>query len=312
MFNKAETTFSKLFLISLLLLALPLAACSTLTDSAAAAPTNQVEPIVPAGSTADSVIETAPTLPEPIIAEVVQETNDVDNSIDSVTTADLNEDEVIDLLFMREEEKLARDLYLAFYDLWGIPVFQNIAASEQAHMDAILVLINQYGLADPAAGKGAGVFDDPILQDLYDQLLALGSESAVDALHAGAAVEEIDILDLQGSLAQTHNDDIVAVYLNLLAGSENHLRAFVSSWERQTGETYLPQSLSLSEFDEIMDGTNGNGQGQGGQGGRGQGGNDGGQGGYGKGNRGGGQGRNGGTENGLGGPGGRGAQAGNG
>ena len=47
----------------------------------------------------------------------------------------------------------------------------------------------------------------------------------------GAAIEEIDILDLQERLAQTDNADIQQVFNNLLNGSYNHLRAFVSTLE---------------------------------------------------------------------------------
>lgn len=323
MFNKKETTlFTKLFLFTLLLLALPLAACDTLTGTAVAAPTEQQNIVIPAAS-AD---EFAAGETDTVAVENTEDNGAIDNIPDSVSAVDLSADEIADLLFMREEEKLARDLYLAFYEQWGIPIFQNIAASEQAHMDALLTLINLYGLDDPVADNGPGQFSDLALQSLYDQLHTAGSQSAIHALYVGAAVEEIDILDLHGSLALAGSDDIIAVYQNLLTGSENHLRAYVSSWERQTGETYLPQHLDQDDFDEILGDTpngsgsgNGNGQGQGGQGGRGQGGSGGGQGGSGgkgqggngNGNRGGGRAGNGNIDNNTGGPGGRGSQASN-
>jgi hypothetical protein len=300
MFKKQQAKpFKKIFLISLLLVAFPLAACSTLSDTAAAA-TEQQE-IVPLTSAKDTVDENAPVITELEAIDVAEETSDADNAA-STNTADLTPEEIEDLLFMREEEKLARDVYLALYEQWGIPVFQNIAASEQVHMDSILSLINAYGLTDPVGSNGAGTFSDPTLQSLYNELIAAGSGSSADALLVGAAVEEIDILDLQGSLAQTHKEDIVAVYHNLLAGSENHLRAFVSSWERQTGETYQPQHLDDTEYEAIMGGAQGaNGQGYGSNGGQGNGGNGGfgqggsgqGQGGQGNGNRGQGKGRGG-------------------
>ena len=293
MFKKLEsTTFSKLFLISLLLLALPLVACDTLADTAAAAPTEQTENIAPVDTAGNDANEIAQTDAESPTVEVPENTIVADSVANSVTTPDLSIEEIADLMFMREEEKLARDVYQALFEQWGTPVFQNIAASEQAHMDALLVLINQYGLEDPAAGNGVGVFSDPDLQALYDQLIATGSQSLADALIVGGAVEEIDILDLQGSLAQTSNNDIISVYQNLLAGSENHLRAFVPSWERQTGEVYQPQYLNQNEYADIMGGSiGGNGQGQGGIGGQGQGGQgQGGQGQGGNGNRGGGKG----------------------
>ena len=111
-----------------------------------------------------------------------------------------------------------------------------------------------------SAGNARGVFTDPELQALYDQLVAQGSESLSSALRVGAAIEEIDILDLEERLAQTAQPDIVQVYQNLLAGSSNHLRAFVSVLEQQTGETYQPQYLSQTVFDEILSEQNGRGR----------------------------------------------------
>jgi len=259
------------------MLAFSLVACDSLADSAAAASTQPMGTIVVAP--VDTIAENAAPVAEEKSAMPAENVSETDNDSYSTLADDLNNDEIADLLFMREEEKLARDVYLALYEQWGTPVFQNIAASEQVHIDAILGLINQYGLEDPAAGNGAGVFNDPSLQSLYDQLSAAGSQSLGDALIVGATVEEIDILDLQGSLAQTGNGDIVAVYQNLWAGSENHLRAFVSSWEHQTGGVYQPQYLSQDEYAEIMGSSSGgNGQGQGGNGGGGQGSSGGGQG----------------------------------
>lgn len=50
---------------------------------------------------------------------------------------------------MREEEKLARDVYLELYETWDLPVFYNIAQSEQTHMGAVKTLIEKYNLKDP-------------------------------------------------------------------------------------------------------------------------------------------------------------------
>ena len=129
------------------------------------------------------------------------------------------------LLYMREEEKLARDVYNAFYDRYGLRVFSNIAASEQAHMNAVLTLLNRYGLADPAATT-PGVFNNADLQALYDDLIAQGNQSLTEALRAGVLIEETDIADLQDGLALTTHADLRAVYNNLLRASQNHLRAF--------------------------------------------------------------------------------------
>ena len=199
---------------------------------------------------------------------------------------EVDEQEIADLLQMREEEKLARDVYITLGEQWNQAVFTNISRSEQQHTDAIAVLLDRYGIADPVGDNAVGVFTNPDLQALYDQLVELGSQSLADALKVGATVEDVDIYDLQKALANTDNADIQQVYQSLMAGSENHMRAFVGTLTQQTGETYTPQYIEQSTFDAIMAASNSHGhggQGQGGQGGHGQGG----QGGHGKGGHGG-------------------------
>jgi hypothetical protein len=182
---------------------------------------------------------------------------------DPETAAELSSAEIEGLTYMREEEKLARDVYLALYDTWGAPIFQNIAGSEQAHMDSVLMLLDQYGLMDPAAGKESGEFTDHLFQSLYEQLVVQGSLSQADALTVGATIEELDIVDLEERLAQTDNEYIIQVYSNLLAGSDNHLRAFVSNLERQTGELYQPIYLTQDAYQAIMNGAAERGAGNG-------------------------------------------------
>jgi len=183
---------------------------------------------------------------------------------------ELSDAEAEGILYMREEEKLARDVYLKLYEEWGLSTFNNIANSEQTHMDALKTLIDRYDLDDPAEGKDIGEFTNQALQELYNQLVEEGRQSLEDALKVGAAVEEIDILDLQQHIAQTDRGDIQLVYENLMKGSRNHLRAFVSVIERQ-GWTYQPQYLSQEAFDEIINTPTERG-GSGGGGGRGSGG----------------------------------------
>ena len=160
----------------------------------------------------------------------------------------LSVDETAGLVFMREEEKLAHDVYVTLYQKWGLPVFNNIAKSESAHTSAVKVLLDRYGIADPAAGNGVGEFTDPALQALYNQLVEQGSKSLSDALKVGAAIEEIDIRDLETRLAQTDRADIELVYNNLKNASYNHLQAFTSTLQRQTGETYTAQYLDEASY----------------------------------------------------------------
>jgi hypothetical protein len=145
-------------------------------------------------------------------------------------------------------------------------VFSNIARSEQSHMDAVKTLLDRYGIADPAAGNDIGEFSDPDLQALYDDLAAQGQQSLAEALKVGALIEEVDIADLIEELAEVEHSDIQRVYGQLLQASENHLRAFVTALERQTGESYQPQVLDQATYDQIISTTSGGGPGQGGRG----------------------------------------------
>jgi hypothetical protein len=129
--------------------------------------------------------------------------------------------------------------------------------------------LDRYALTDPALG--AGQFTNPDLQALYTQLVAQGNLSVGDALKVGAAIEEIDIRDLQTQMSKTDNADIQQAYTNLMNGSHNHLQAFTSNLLTQTGETYVPQYLTAEEYQTIFSSAVSNGQGNGGQGTGGQG-----------------------------------------
>ncbi len=155
------------------------------------------------------------------------------------------------LAFMREEEKMAFDVYDSLYARYGLMPFQNIRQSETNHMAAVKSLLDKYGLADPAAGNGPGRFTNTTIQQLYNMLIAKGDSSEVLALTAGALIEEVDIRDLHDQLALTQSADIRNVYDNLMRGSRNHLRAFVSNLASR-GVTYVPQYLSREEFDAII------------------------------------------------------------
>ncbi len=130
------------------------------------------------------------------------------------------------LLFMREEEKLARDVYQALYDAWGAKVFKNIAVSESRHMESVKALLDAYGLADPVGANAAGVFVNSELQTAYVDLVAKGTQSLIDAYEVGKTIEELDIEDLEALLTISQHADITEVAQNLLNASENHLAAF--------------------------------------------------------------------------------------
>ncbi len=156
------------------------------------------------------------------------------------------------LLYMREEEKLARDVYTTLYDQYGVPVFNNISKSEQVHMDRVLCLLNYYNIEDPATEE-IGVFTNGDLQELYNSLVELGSSSYVNALTVGATIEDVDIYDLAESLEQTSNEAIITIFEHLKCASGNHLRAFTRLLTKN-GSEYTPQYISQEEYDEIISG----------------------------------------------------------
>jgi hypothetical protein len=167
----------------------------------------------------------------------------------SETTPDLTDEEGI--LLMREEEKLARDVYLALYEQWGIRTFANIARSEQRHMDTVAALMATKGISDPVIGSAPGEFVNKELQSLYDDLVAKGSASAVEALTVGAIIEDLDIYDLKRLLEKSDDPLTMHVYTSLLRGSENHMRSFAGMLER-VGQSYEAQYITVGELDAIL------------------------------------------------------------
>ncbi len=201
---------------------------------------------------------TAPKTSENVSSNTANNSTNTNSS--TATSTSLTQEEKDGLLYSVEEEKLARDVYLYLYNKWGLTVFKNISSAEQRHMDAVRGLLEKFNLPDPTVNEKQGVFKDQKIQKLYDELTAEGSKSAVDALIVGAKIEEIDMIDLNKELNATNNKDIKSVYENLIAGSENHLRAFVSNLKKY-GVDYKPQFLSQEQFDEIINGTNSKGNG---------------------------------------------------
>jgi hypothetical protein len=195
-------------------------------------------------------------------------------------SAEISDVEVSLLKYMREEEKLARDVYTTLSAQYTLPVFNNITKSEQKHMDLVLCLLNHYNIADPASEE-IGVFNNSELQELYSNLIAQGSVSLIDALTVGATIEDLDIHDLDIDLSQTENEAIITVFEILKCGSGNHMRAF-SRLLNKKDTNYTPKFISQEEYDAILSSTNkpcgdcnangkGNGKGKGNRNGNGNG-----------------------------------------
>ena len=132
----------------------------------------------------------------------------------------------LQLQYLIEEEKLARDVYLYLAENVTSSKFANIAKSEQTHMDQIAVLLKKYHYFNPTLTRAEGVFRDKSLQALYNQLIEQGSADVAAAFQVGRDIENLDIKDLQVMLKETMPADMKLALDNLLKGSYNHLAAF--------------------------------------------------------------------------------------
>lgn len=166
----------------------------------------------------------------------------------------LSDAEISGLIFMREEEKMARDVYTALSDTWQLPIFGNIASAEQRHVDAVEMVFTTYEaeIDDPGFDDTVGVFADAKLAKLYLQLVEQGNSSLVEALKVGATIEDLDLKDLEDLLAETENDHVKLVYDNLAKGSRNHIRSFMRVLTSRGG-TYSPDHIDQTAFDAILD-----------------------------------------------------------
>ncbi|MGD2119611.1 MAG: DUF2202 domain-containing protein [Chromatiales bacterium] len=194
--------------------------------------------------------------------------------VEAQGTLDYNE--ATHLAFMREEEKLARDVYITlgkFYP-W-VKTFSNIDDSEQRHTDSVLKVMNSYGLSDPNTNDEVGAFTGEewgwYFTEKYEQLVLRGSQGVLNALYVGAFIEELDMHDIiycpqvivdtdnginesnQCGRVYTDEKPILRLYQNLLDGSVNHLKAYVYGIEQIIGEgKYEAQYLTQEEVDDIL------------------------------------------------------------
>jgi len=130
------------------------------------------------------------------------------------------------LIYLVQEEKLARDVYTTLYSATGLRSFNNISKSEQTHMTLMQDLLKTYGITDPTIGLPVGSFKDASLTALYKQLVTSGKTSTTAALAAGVAIEKKDITDINTILKVNQAADVTYVLDRLLSGSKNHLAAF--------------------------------------------------------------------------------------
>lgn len=138
----------------------------------------------------------------------------------------INDTEIADLFFIREEEQMAHDLYAEWSGKYGLPIFEKIAQAEEIHASEVQFLLDRYNLTSQRIGNLSTGYEHPVIREVSGTLAEQGNVSLKDALRAGVMIEEQDIADLDAALANTTRRDLKAVYGNLRSGSENHLSAF--------------------------------------------------------------------------------------
>ncbi len=158
-----------------------------------------------------------------------------------------------DLQYLREEEKLARDVYLTLSRRWGLPQHANIASAEQTHMDRAKATLDGLGIADPVRDDTVGVFVNGQLAELYRALVAQGQETEAASLVVGAAIEELDLWDIGQMRTRTTEPAALGLYDALACGSRNHLRSFVPQLTARQA-SYTPQHLTQDEYAAILAG----------------------------------------------------------
>ncbi|WP_440163105.1 DUF2202 domain-containing protein [Actinobacillus pleuropneumoniae] len=172
-------------------------------------------------------------------------------NIAAKTTASvLSREEIDSLRYMREEEKLAHDVYIHLYNRWKTPVFLNIAHAEKIHTQAVANLLHHYQVTDSIPNE-TGKFNHPELQKLYGQLTQQGEKSLMEALKVGMLIEDLDIADLQKAQQTVTQNDIKMIYQFLEKGSRNHLRGFYRNL-RQIGGDYQPQYITQTYFNRVV------------------------------------------------------------
>ncbi|HEY1063585.1 MAG TPA: DUF2202 domain-containing protein, partial [Daejeonella sp.] len=176
----------------------------------------------------------------------------IEAQINTLPKENLSADELNSISFLREEEKLAMDVYLTLYNKWGVKIFDNISRSENTHMLLVLSLITKYNLPDPVGANTVGIFKNTNLQALYNQLVLEGNKGILNAYIVGATIEDLDLFDIKMALLKIDNQDIRFVLDILAKGSRNHMRSFYQNIVN-AGGTYTPQYITKDEFKTIID-----------------------------------------------------------
>ena len=211
-------------------------------------------------SLASCTKETNPNTPEPLVSatpsDIIEVKSDgattfalagVTPAFDS--TADLTADEIEFIYAVREDEKVARDLYFSFFGTFGLKPFENIGKAEDNHIKATEKLFDYYEIDYPALSEN-GKFENAIRQKLFDSLLLKGTPE-LEAFKVMAMLEESNIVEYGEVLKTIANPNIKIVIENLARASANHFKAAIRQITA-LGGTYTPAIMTQEQYEAVI------------------------------------------------------------
>ena len=159
----------------------------------------------------------------------------------TIVSNQLSDEQKYSLAYMWNEEKLAKDIYLALNKLTPHNTLYNIATrSEVRHEASVENLVKQYDInitnlkdytvsysEEELRALKPGEYAVPEVQELYNALYEKGSKSLKDALEVGCMVEVTDVNDLDEYIEiAKDNSNLISTFDFLRRGSYNHYWAF--------------------------------------------------------------------------------------
>jgi hypothetical protein len=163
------------------------------------------------------------------------------SSTEATSVPELTDAQKYTLAYMWNEEKLAKEIYLALYGVWEgqtVTLYNIATQSETRHIAAVEGLVEAYDInitnlddynesysEAELRALAPGEYAIPELQELYDTLYIEGSSSEQQALEVGCKVEVRDIADLNESIAIASGiDDLVSTFELLRLQSYQHYK----------------------------------------------------------------------------------------
>lgn len=165
-------------------------------------------------------------------------------------TSPLTADETEFLYAIREDEKIAHDVYAAFSALYpAAKTISKIMTAESSHISAAEAVLDYYEIEYPPLSD-TGIFEDADRQALYNDLITKGT-TLIKAYGTMALMEEETVYAYKSIQNQLTNSNLSLLLSQLIKASSNHLRATVRQVVK-LGGSYSPAYLSDEEYQTII------------------------------------------------------------